>query len=87
MDVHWFDKKIAARYESRRKFAPLIRQPNGKPLDPSALNRVFLGERLLQIHEARQIAELLGESPVEVLIRAGALTAAEVKAWTKALRQ
>jgi len=86
MDTKWFDQVITERFGSLRQFALAYRGPDRKPVDPTVVWRKMTGERRLQLEDIREIARLLDESPVEVAIRAGLFSAADVQFWLKASR-
>lgn len=72
VNTAWFTDRIRqSPYGSQRRLAPKIRGRNGQPLEPSALSLMFRGKRSMQLHEARQIADLLDVSLVDVLHHAG----------------
>jgi hypothetical protein len=72
MDSDWFMKQIAeSPYGSLRKLAPRMRNRLGSALQVSALSRMISGERDMQLHEARQLADLLGQPMSEIIRRAG----------------
>jgi hypothetical protein len=81
-DLAWFNEKIREMYGSQRSLAPRFKGADGKPVDQSLLSRVLSGERKMQLHELKQFGKLFGD-PVEVLIRAGLITPADVEAWLK----
>jgi hypothetical protein len=70
-DAAWFNAKIRSRFQNQRAFAPKMKDRHGRPLDQPKLSRMLRGERAMQLHEARQFAELLGVPLIEVLERAG----------------
>lgn len=72
VDTAWFERKIAeSPYGSMRQLAKHMRQPDGKPIDHSAVSRMLRGERAIQLHEARLLADLLGVPMAEIIRRAG----------------
>jgi hypothetical protein len=62
---------LKSRYRSQRQLSRHIIGANGNPLDPSALSLLLRGKRQMQIHEARQLADLLDLPLADVLIHAG----------------
>lgn len=69
IDTEWFEKLIKeSPYGSIRQLAKHMRQPDGRPIDPSAISRMLRGERAIQLHEARLLADLLGV-PMSMIIR------------------
>lgn len=72
VNTAWFTDRIRqSSYGSQRRLAPKIIGRNGRPLEPSALSLMFRGKRAIQLHEARQIADLLDVQLVDVLRHAG----------------
>lgn len=70
IDTAWFLKRIAEK-GSQRSLAQAMRQRDGKPVEPASLNRLLHGQRLMQLHEARQMADLLEVPLADVLRHAG----------------
>jgi len=71
-DSGWFNDLIRrSPYKSQRQLAPKIRGRNGKALDPSAVSLMLRGKRAMQMHEARQFADLLDVPLIEILRHAG----------------
>lgn len=72
IDTEWFEKKISeSPYRSMRQVAKNIRVRVGSSMDLGALHRTLHGKRTMQLHEARQLADLLGVPMGEVIRRAG----------------
>lgn len=72
VDTPWFERCIKeSPYGSQRQLAKRMRARDGSPLDRSALSRMLRGEREIFLHEARQLADLLGQPMSEVIRRAG----------------
>jgi len=72
IDTAWFLDLIAAsRFGSGRKLAPYIKGRSGRPLASSNLSLMLNGKRAMQLHEARQLATLLGVPLAEILRHAG----------------
>lgn len=72
VDTAWFEKKIAeSPYGSMRQLANRIRLDNGKVMGFPALWKTLNNRRVLQLHEARQLADLLGVGMGEIIRRAG----------------
>lgn len=72
IDTAWFEKMIkGSAYGSLRQIATRIENRLGEELDHSALSRLIHGKRTMQLHEARQLADLLGVPMSEVIRRAG----------------
>jgi transcriptional regulator with XRE-family HTH domain len=61
MDKDWFSQRIAARGLTQERLAQAI------SLDRSQVSRILAGERELKFDEIERLAELLGESPLEIL--------------------
>ena len=81
-DLSWLEAKVAAcscrtkrkdgshaKAGSIRAIADRMTNSEGGRLDPSAISRIFLGQREPMLHEVRQLATLLGV-PMGELIRA-----------------
>lgn len=71
-DVRWFEKRMIeldivtnTRAANQRELARLL------GWNPSDVNRLFKGHRVLQTREAPELASVLKVSPVEVFARAG----------------
>jgi len=79
MDAPWFKKKIVETHGNQRAFARRLRGPNGKPISQSAVSRTLAGQRQFQVSEIRQYARLLGVPVLEILLRAGILSRAELR--------
>jgi len=72
VDTGWFNDVIRkSPYGSQRRLAKKLRGRHGRSLDPSALSLMLRGKRAIQLHEARQFADLLDVPLVEVLRHAG----------------
>jgi len=72
IDTEWFNDLIRkSPYGSQRRFARKIRGRHGKPLDPSALSLMLRGKRAMQLHEARQFADILDVPLADVIRHAG----------------
>lgn len=65
-DTRWFQDAIRAKGYSQRGFAKLI------PIDHAALSLMLHGKRKMSVHEAAEIANLLGKPVEEILNRIGA---------------
>lgn len=65
IDKDWFFNKLLQRERSLRGLARHMR------IDPSAVSRMFSGERRMQMDEITKIASFLGVSASEVLLHAG----------------
>jgi transcriptional regulator with XRE-family HTH domain len=65
IDTRWFQNLIADRRLSQRRLAKQL------GLDPAAVSLMFRGKRRMQMHEAADVARLLGVSMDEVLAHAG----------------
>ena len=71
-DTAWFKEKIRkSPYGSLRQLAKRIQIINGKAMEPMALHRLIYGKRMLQLNEARQMADLLHVPMVELIRRWG----------------
>lgn len=66
IDKDWFISKLEEGHKSVRGLARHME------IDPSAVSRMFSGERRMQIEEATSIAQFLGVQVKEVLKHAGA---------------
>jgi transcriptional regulator with XRE-family HTH domain len=66
IDTRWFQDRLADKRLSQRKLASMMN------LDPAAVSLMFRGKRKMSAAEAAEIAKLIGVSPNEVLVRAGA---------------
>lgn len=72
MDTKWFHERISETPEgSQRQLAKKIFNKKGEPIQQSRLSRVLKGELRMQLHEARQFADLFGVPLLEVLRHAG----------------
>lgn len=72
VDTAWFKKQIEeSPYGSLRQLAKHMRRSLGTRMDVGAVSRMINGERDIQLHEARQLADLLGQPMAEVIRRAG----------------
>jgi transcriptional regulator with XRE-family HTH domain len=65
IDTRWFQDLLADRRLSQRRLAKQL------GLDPAAVSLMFRGKRRMQMHEAADVARLLGVSLDEVLAHAG----------------
>jgi transcriptional regulator with XRE-family HTH domain len=65
IDSSWFRNRLADRQISQRGLAKKL------GLDPAAVSLMFRGKRRMQMHEAADVARLLGVSLDEVLAHAG----------------
>ena len=65
IDKDWFFKMLVRRERSLRGLARHMR------IDPSAVSRMFSGERRMQMDEISKIASFLGVAVSEVLVHAG----------------
>lgn len=65
IDTRWFQDLLADRRISQRGLAKKL------GLDPAAVSLMFRGKRRMQMHEAADVAHLLGVSLDEVLAHAG----------------
>jgi hypothetical protein len=75
----WFIQKMKEKDISLRRLAPKIKLSNGRPMDPGSLSRTLKGERKLLVHEAQQIADLLGVDIDDVMKNAGHETSREIR--------
>lgn len=72
VDTDWFEKKISeSPYGSLRRIAKYVKTRLGTSLDHSSLHKTLHGTRTMQLHEARQLADLLGQPMSEIIRRAG----------------
>lgn len=72
VDTVWFEKKIKeSPYGSFRKLASHMRNSLGSRMDHAMVSRMLRGEREIQLHEARQLADLLGVPMSEIIRRSG----------------
>lgn len=65
INTHWFQNRLADRRLSQRGLAKKL------GLDPAAVSLMFRGKRRMQMHEAADVAHLLGVTMNEVLEHAG----------------
>ena len=65
IDKDWFHQKLSDKSKSLRGLARHME------LDPSAVSRMFSGQRKMQLEEAKEIAVFLGAPVSEVLGHAG----------------
>jgi transcriptional regulator with XRE-family HTH domain len=65
IDTTWFRNRIAERHMSQRGLAKKL------GLDPAAVSLMFRGKRRMQMHEAADVARLLGVPLNDVLDHAG----------------
>lgn len=65
IDSRWFQNRLADRRMSQRGLAKKL------GLDPAAVSLMFRGKRRMQMHEAAEVARLLGCTMDEVLEHAG----------------
>lgn len=65
IDKNWFVQKLEENHRSVRGLARHM------DIDPSAVSRMFSGERRMQMEEAAEIAQFLGVHVKEVLQHAG----------------
>lgn len=72
VDTDWFNDLIKkSPYGSQRRLSRKLRGRNGRPLDPAAVSLMLRGKRAIQLHEARQFADLLDVPLFEVLRHSG----------------
>ncbi len=77
IDTKWFKDQISRSLHgeyakgSVRGVARLMRDRHGREFDVATLSRLINGKRQMQIHEAKQLAEIFCVSLNEVLKRAG----------------
>lgn len=72
VDKDWFESKIKeSPYGSIRQLAKHMRNRLGSKMDHGMVSRMLSGERDIQLHEARQLADLLGQPMSEIIRRAG----------------
>ena len=71
-DVEWFKRKVSETPErSQRKLAPTILNSEGRPMDPSSLNKIVNGTQPMFLSDAVQLARVFGVSLEEVAKRSG----------------
>jgi hypothetical protein len=72
VDSTWFENRIKeSPYGSMRALAKRMRNRLGKPLTHADVSRVLSGDSTMQLHEARQLADLLGQPMSEIIRRSG----------------
>jgi hypothetical protein len=72
IDKEWFNELIRkSPFKSQRQLAKNLKGKNNKPIDPGALSLMLNGRRSMQLHEAKQLAELLNVSLTDVLKHSG----------------
>lgn len=72
IDTAWFRELIRiSPFRSQKNIAAQIKGKSGKPLAPEAITLMLQGKRVMQIEEAKQIADLLKVPLAEVLAHAG----------------
>lgn len=71
-DTKWFERLIErSKYGSQRQLAKAMVNRHGRPMDPSSLHNLLHGTKCMQLDEARQLADLLGVTIMEVIRHAG----------------
>ena len=71
-DAEWFKRQVSETPEgSQRKLAPTITNSEGRPMDPSSLNKIVNGTQPMFLSDAVQLARAFGVSLDEIAKRSG----------------
>lgn len=71
-DADWFKRKILETPEgSQRGLAKRLTNSEGRPMDPSSLNKIVNGTQPMFLSDAVQLAKAFGVSLEEVVKRSG----------------
>ena len=81
IDTNWFKERLAAKQLSQRKLAFMM------GLDAAAMSLMLRGKRKMSVNEAAVIAQHLGVSAQEVLIKTGAINDPASQTILKKMRE